>query len=342
MTCRPDIPVGAAPGACGPERPPEHTREYPPERPPVPDLTVDDAVQPFWLRGAPARGRLVRLGPLAQAILGRHADNPPQVNAILGEALALTAGLAAALKYRGSFSLQARGDGALPMLLADCTDDGALRGYARFDEAKLALLGAEPSATRLLGAGYLAFSCETAPEGGGAESDRYQGIVPLEGATLAEITHTYFRTSEQTETAVRTFARVRPEGWRAGALILERVAISGGADAPGAETAEDAWREAVAFASTLTEAEMLDGSLPPRTLLHRLFFDLAPAFAAPRALSYGCRCTRARLAAILAGFSADDLDHMAAPDAATGAGRITMTCEFCNHAFHFPRDAFNA
>lgn len=318
MTDRPDAEVGAEA-----------------DRPPVPRLSVPDAVQPFWLRGAPVRGRLVRLGPLAQAILSRHADNPPVVSAILAEALALTAGLAAALKYEGSFSLQARGDGAVPMLLADCTHEGALRGYARFDAERLAPLGPVPSAARLLGAGYLAFTCDQGPD-----MERYQGIVPLEGASLGEITHAYFRTSEQTETAVRTFAAETPLGWRAAALILERVAITGGENAPDPEAAEDAWRAAVAFVATLSAGEMLDEALAPRALLGRLFHELAPAFAEPRALSFGCRCTRARLAGILAGFSADDLDHMAEPDAGFDAGRITMTCEFCNHGFHFPRAAF--
>jgi molecular chaperone Hsp33 len=326
MSSRPDMPVGADMS----------------DRPPVPELSVDGAIQPFWLRGAPVRGRLVRLGPLAHAILSRHPDNPPVVSAILAEALALTAGLAASLKYQGSFSLQARGDGAVPMLLADCTEAGALRGYARFDAAKLALLDPEPSAARLLGAGYLAFTCETKLEGGGPDMDRYQGIVPLEGATLGEITHTYFRNSEQTETAVRTFARHGVRGWRAGALIMERVAIAGGADAPDPDAADEAWRTAVAFVATLASDEVLDDGLPPQMLLRKLFFELSPSFAEPRPLSYGCRCTRSRLAGILAGFSDDDLDHMAEPDPDLAAGRITMTCEFCNHAFHFARDSFAA
>lgn len=324
MNDRPDTPVGA-PSAGTPD-----------DRPPVPLLSVDAAVQPFWLRAAPVRGRLVRLGPLADAILARHPDNPPVVATILAEALALTAGLAAALKYEGSFSLQARGDGAVPMLLADCTHDGALRGYVRFDAEKLARVGDQPSAARLLGAGYLAFSVDQGPE-----MDRYQGIVPLEGATLAEITHAYFRNSEQTETAVRLFAAHTGSGWRSGALILERVAMVGGVDAPEAAAAEDAWRAAVAFLATLDAAEILDDGLPAQMLLRRLFHELSPAWAEARALSYGCRCTRSRLAGILAGFNDDDLDHMAEPDPELAAGRITMTCEFCNHAFRFDRAAFS-
>ncbi|MDU7522703.1 MAG: Hsp33 family molecular chaperone HslO, partial [Roseomonas mucosa] len=96
------------------------------DRPPVPDLVVPRGVQPFHLANRPVRGRLVRLGPLAEALISRHAY-APDVARLLGQSLALTAGLAAALKFRGSFSLQAKGDGPVGMLLADCTDTGSLR-----------------------------------------------------------------------------------------------------------------------------------------------------------------------------------------------------------------------
>jgi molecular chaperone Hsp33 len=308
-------------------------------RPDVPDITTDGAVQPFWLRGAPARGRFVRLGKLADAIITRH-DNPDAVNALLAQALALTAGLAAALKFTGSFSFQARGDGAVSMLLSDCTDHGALRGYARFDAEKFAALPEGASAARMLGGGYLAFTCDAKSSSGGPDKDRYQGIVPIEGATLAEITQSYFRNSEQTETAIKTAAARTPQGWRGAALILERVAMMGGIDAPDAETANEAWRTAAILAGTATDAEMLDDALPPQMLLRRLFFEVSPAYSEPRSLSFGCRCTRTKLSGILEGFGKDDLDHMAEEDSTMEGGRITMTCEFCNHAFAFPRAAF--
>lgn len=308
-------------------------------RPDVPDLTIDGAVQPFWLRGAPARGRFVRLGKLADAILTRH-DNPDAVNAQLAQALALTAALAAALKFTGSFSFQAQGDGAVSMLLADCTEAGALRGYARFHADKFAALPNGASAARMIGGGFLAFTCDAQASSGIPDKDRYQGIVPIEGATLAEITQNYFRNSEQTETAIKTAAARTAQGWRGSALILERVAMMGGVDAPDAETANEAWRTAAILAGTATDSEMLDDALPPQMLLRRLFFEVSPAYADPRPLSFGCRCTRGKLQGILEGFGKDDLDHMAEEDSAMEGGRITMTCEFCNHAFAFPRAAF--
>src|ERR1700722_18735972 len=133
-----------------------------PARPPVPDIVVPRGVTPFYLPHRPVRGRLVRLGPLADALLTPH-DNQPVGTPPSGEALALAAALSGALKFRGSFSLQAKGDGPVTMLLADCTDTGALRGYARAQPEKLeALLRTDPSpaAGQLLGGGYLAFTVD--------------------------------------------------------------------------------------------------------------------------------------------------------------------------------------
>ena len=299
-------------------------------RPDVPDIVVPRGITPFYLPGRPVRGRLVRLGPLADALLTRH-DNHPVVTALTGQALALTAALATALKFRGSFSLQAKGDGALPMLLADCTESGALRGYARADADKLAALLAsepEPSAAALLGQGYLAFSVDQGPD-----RERHQGIVSIEGEGLADMALHYFETSEQLQCTVRLACARTPLGWRAGALILERVARDGGLDPEMDEDAQaESWRTATALAATLKESELLDDTLQPDRLLYNLFGTEGVAADRNRALAYGCRCSRARLSGILETFPVDDLDHMAV------GGDIVMTCEFCNLDFRFGRD----
>jgi molecular chaperone Hsp33 len=163
--------------------------------------------------------------------------------------------------------------------------------------------------------------------------DRHQGIVAIEGRTLADMALHYFETSEQLACALRLACAKGPEGWRAGALILERVAGAGGVDADlDQEAQDDAWLAATAIAGTLTEEELLDEAIAPERLLHRLFATEGVAVDQSRALAYGCRCSRARLTGILEGFSPDDLDHMAVE------GRIVMTCEFCNYDFRFGRD----
>ena len=298
-------------------------------RPDVPDIVVPRGVVPFFLPGRPVRGRLVRLGPLADALLTRHA-NHAVVTALTGQALALVAALSSALKFRGSFSLQAKGDGPLSMLLADCTDAGALRGYARAAPDRLRELLATdptPSATALLGAGYLAFTVDS-----GTARERHQGIVTIEGSNLADMALHYFQTSEQLRCAIHLACAQGPSGWRASALILEKIAGAGGVD-PDMDPAdaEEHWRTATTLAATVSDAELLDDTLQPERLLYRLFHTEGVATDRARALAYGCRCSRQRLAGILEGVPAGDLDHMAVD------GDIVMTCEFCNFDFRFPR-----
>ena len=297
-------------------------------RPDVPDIVVARGITPFHLPGRPVRGRLVRLGPLADALLTRH-DNHPAVIRLAGEALALAAALAAALKFRGSFSLQAKGDGAVTMLLADCTEAGALRGYARAEPTKLAAVleaDAAPTAAALLGQGYLAFTVDQGPD-----RERHQGIVSIEGNGLADMALHYFRTSEQLQCALRLACEKTLAGWRASALILERVASDGGIEGSSTEDDDEAWRAATILAATVTDAELLDDALPSDHLIWRLFSEEGVAADRPRALAYGCRCSRSRLSEILEGFGPEDLDDMAV------SGDIVMTCEFCNLDFRFER-----
>ena len=298
-------------------------------RPPVPDTVVPRGVTPFFLPNQPVRGRLVRLGALADALLTRH-DQHPVVSALTGQALALAAALSTALKFQGTFSLQAKGDGPVKLLLADCTDTGAVRGYAQTDPARLdALLASDPapSAEALLGKGFLAFTVDP-----GDGRDRHQGIVNIGGPSLAAMALHYFDTSEQLRVLVHLACQPTEDGWRAGAFVLEKIAGAGGMDPTTSEAEqEEQWRTAVALTATLTDSELLNDRLDPERLLYRLFHAEGVAVDLARSLSYGCRCSRARLAGILEAFSEEDLDHMAKD------GDIIMTCEFCNHEFRFPR-----
>jgi molecular chaperone Hsp33 len=141
-------------------------------------VLVGDGVLPFEVRPLGVRGRVVRLGPVVDDILHRH-DYPPQVSALLGEAVALTAMLGTAMKFDGRFILQTKTDGAVDMVVADYVSPGGIRGYARFDGARVkALVG--PSPATLLGKGYLAMTVDQ-----GLDMDRYQGIVALEENGMA-------------------------------------------------------------------------------------------------------------------------------------------------------------
>jgi molecular chaperone Hsp33 len=154
----------------------------------------------------------------------------------------------------------------------------------------------------------------------------------LTGDSLADIALHYFATSEQFPVWLRLASAHTPAGWRASALVLEKIAGGGGIDPDLNEAAqEESWRTATLLAATVTDAELLGDALAPGRLLFNLFHSEGVATGWPRALAYGCRCSRQRLSGILEGLDNDDLDHMAAD------GDIVMTCEFCNVDFRFAR-----
>ncbi|MDR6183160.1 Hsp33 family molecular chaperone HslO [Asaia bogorensis] len=285
----------------------------------VPDLVISHGITPFHLAKRPVRGRLVRLGKLADIMLTRH-DIPDEGRILAGEALSLVAGLSAGLKFKGSFSLQIKANGPVSMLVTDCTDAGELRFYLRSPDTL-----ETGSARSLLGEGYFAFTIDQ-----GAHTERHQGIVALEGETLADMAMHYFATSEQHQCWMRLYCEKTPDGWQAGALLLEKIAEEGGISS-GADSDEDAWETASVLGNTLTSAELFDPKLSATTLIERLFGSQDVIVDRPRAVSLGCRCNRARLASVLSTFPEDDLDHMAEE------GQITMNCEFCNVGFRFDR-----
>ncbi len=281
------------------------------------------------------RGRLVRLGPALDRIL-EPLRYPPPVAEILAECITMASVLATGLKYEGVFTLQTTGDGPVGTMVADVTNDGALRGYARFDADRLAETtnGAVGSVPRLLGAGHMAFTVDQGPD-----TERYQGITELTGATLADCAHTYFRQSEQLETAIaiRALAREDDTGFAAGgracALVLQHLPTdtpSGSAEARTRDEAEDeAWRRAVILMSSLTAAEMLDPDLPPRDLLYRLFHQEGIRVYRPKPLAQGCRCSRDRVASTLRMLARSEVDEM------SDDGTVTVTCEFCKADYVF-------
>jgi len=301
----------------------------------MPDIIADDLVQPFQIDRSGLRGRLVRLGPVLDEILTRH-DYPEPVALMLGEAIALAAALAGALKYDGVFTLQTRGDGPIRLLVADVTSAGAIRGYAQYDAERLAKAieaapagasGLGDSVPRLLGAGHLAFTVDQ-----GEHTDRYQGIVELQGATLAECAHHYFRQSEQVEAGLKVAVARCPDDsgiarWRGGSLMIQRLPPEG--DAARRDAAEDGWRRAVILMSSSTSRELVDPGLAPEALLFRLFHEDGVRAYRRHDLMARCRCSRERVETVLRMMPADELATMKID------GHIIVTCQFCSAAYDF-------
>jgi molecular chaperone Hsp33 len=299
------------------------------------NIPADDLILPFQAEQADVSGRLVKLGPVVDTILSRH-DYPEAVSQLLGEAVALTALLGAALKFEGKFILQASTDGPVDLLVADYQVPGGLRGYARFSPEKVAAL---PPDGRLLGEGHLAMTIDR-----GLDTERYQGVVPLEGDSLTEAADTYFRQSEQLPTFIRlAVARHyrpgnqggRPWTWRAGGLLVQKLTREGGrGPAREAAFAEEDWTRARTLAETVEDHELLDPLLPPDRLLYRLFHEeQVRAFRAVPLESY-CSCSRGRVEELLKRFSAEDLADMVVD------GEVWVTCEFCNSRYRFDPASF--
>ncbi len=289
---------------------------------PIPAAPNADFVQPFQIEGHGVRGRLIRLAGVADEIIRKHAY-PEPVARLLAQMMTLAATLAAALKYEGVFTLQTKGDGPIKLMVADMTSAGAMRGYAQFDAAAVAALPAgKLTVPRLLGAGYLAFTVDQ-----GEDTDRYQGIVELEGASLVDCIHHYFRQSEQLQAGFKLAVEHGPAGWRAAAIMLQRLPAEETDEA--IEDADDAWRRAMIMLASCTDEELLSRDLPINDLLYRLFHEDGVRVFAGHGLHAQCRCSRERVESVLRVMSADDIAHMEQD------GTIEVVCEFCNNRYEF-------
>jgi molecular chaperone Hsp33 len=296
----------------------------------------DDQVLPFRLDALGVRGRAVRLGPLLDAVLSRH-DYPEAVAALLGEAMVLAATLASALKYDGIFTLQLRGDGPVRLVVTDITSDGDVRGYAQYDAAQVnsALAGRSESALdgvvpHLCGKGSMAFTVDQGPG-----TERYQGVVALEGATLADCAHHYFRMSEQIETGIKLAVERVDSGertqWRAAGLMVQQMPSTEVHADIDADEREERWRKAVVLLGSARAEEMLAATLPTERLLFRLFHEDGVRVFRRRRLGDRCRCSRARVDSVLRAIPRAELEDLRVPE----TGDVVVTCEFCSRSYAY-------
>jgi molecular chaperone Hsp33 len=302
-------------------------------------IPSDDLILPFQADQADVFGRLVKLGPVLDTILSRH-DYPEPVSKLLGEAVALTALLGAALKFEGKFILQASTDGPVDLLVADYQVPGQLRGYARFSAERVAELeDGDRDLSELLGQGHLAMTIDR-----GSDTERYQGVVPLEGESLTEAADTYFRQSEQLPTFIRLAVAKHYRGgqgggrgwtWRAGGLLVQKLTSEGGHGGAGdTSLAEEDWMRAKLLAETVEDHELLDPLLPADRLLYRLFHEERVRACQAVALETYCSCSRDRVEELLRRFTSEDLKDMVVD------GEVWVTCEFCNSRYRFDADSF--
>lgn len=286
---------------------------------------VDTAIG-FIIPGRHVRGRLARLGPVLDQILANHGY-PPSMERVLAEALVLTALLGSTLKEReGQLTLQAQAEGAVIDLMVCDYRDGELRGYLRYDADRLAEAPADPSLFALFGKGYLAITFDQMVTG-----ERYQGIVPLEGASLAEAAENYFAQSEQIPSLVRLAVSRGADGSHAAAGLLMQHLPEGeeGRARLHSQLDHPEWEAVHALASTVTGDELLDRDLSFETLLWRLFAEEGEVrVLTPVHYSRGCRCDLGYIRSVLARFPDEDRTEMVGDD-----GLIQVDCAFCAKRF---------
>ena len=273
-----------------------------------------------------ARGRIARLGPSLDAILANHGY-PPVIEQLLAEALALTALLGSLLKDPGGqMTLQAQTEnGIIDLLVCDYLG-GQLRGYVRHDPERLAEAGPNPTLFSLFGRGYLAITFDQP-----ASEERYQGIVPLEGESLAQAAESYFTQSEQIPSIVRLAARKGESGWVAGGLLFQHLPEGEeGRDRLHTRLDHPEWPHVAILAGSVKGEELTDPALPLEDLAWRLFHEEEEVRTLePVALVRGCRCDPDYVRSVIARFPPDERAAMVGDD-----GFIRVDCAFC--ATDFP------
>jgi molecular chaperone Hsp33 len=288
-----------------------------------------DCLHRFDFEQLPIRGLLIHMDASWRALL-EHRDYPTAVRDTLGETVLASALLAATIKFKGQLTLQIKGDGPMPLLVAQCTDGLGVRGLARFRQAP-EVMETQVDVAALVGEGQLTVTIESEDL-----QQRYQGIVPIEGTSLARCIETYFEQSEQLPT--RLWLRADENG--VAGMLLQRLPTPKLLDDASTEVdaeerarkrdeiLDDGWRRVQLIADTLKPEELR--GLTDREILRRLFheddlrlFDSAPVF-------FKCRCSRERVMAMLYSLGADEISSVLSEQ-----GKVEVHCDFCNRGYVF-------
>ena len=276
------------------------------------DLPDTDFTQRFIFDENDARGELVSLERSYAEVLAKH-PYPEPVAQLLGELMAAASLLVGTMKFDGLLILQARSEGPVPMLMIECTSDREIRGLARFDAASIA-----PDATLadLLPNGVLAITIDP------TVGKRYQGIVDLNGETLADCFTNYFVMSEQVPTRFWLVA----DGKRARGMFLQQLP---GDKIKDEEERVDSWNTLLALGDTLKAEELL--GLDNETILHRLYHEETVRLFDDETVEFKCSCSRERSGNALTSLGLEDAQNLVAEH----GGHIEIDCQFCNERYLF-------
>jgi len=273
-----------------------------------------DSLQRFLFEEAPVRGAVVALEDTWRQVLSRHSY-PPPVRTLLGELMAAAALLGANLKFDGSLILQMHGTGVLRLVVVECSHDRTLRATAKWDGVP----GATQTLQQLLGEGGR-FVVTLEPKAD--KSQAWQGIVALEGDSVAAMLENYMRYSEQLDTRIILAA----DTGRAAGLLLQRL--------PDGQGDPDGWNRAQSLAETLSATELL--TLEPLQILHRLYHEETVRVFDAESVAFACTCSRERVGEMLKMLGVQE-----ASDILLEQGSIEIGCDFCNQRYVFDEDEVN-
>ncbi|QXI28276.1 Hsp33 family molecular chaperone HslO [Pseudomonas vanderleydeniana] len=276
------------------------------------DLPDTDYTQRFIFDDSDTRGELVSLERSYAEVLAKH-PYPQPVAQLLGELMAAAALLVGTLKFDGLLILQARSEGAVPLLMVECSSEREIRGLARYEAEQIAP-GA--SLAELMPNGVLALTVDP------VKGQRYQGIVDLDGATLSDCFTNYFVMSQQ----VGTRFWLNADGQRARGLLLQQLPADRIKDE---EERAASWQHVTALAGTLKAEELL--GLDNETVLHRLYHEEAVRLFENQPLRFHCSCSRERSGNALVSLGLEDAQQLVAER----GGAIEIDCQFCNQRYLF-------
>jgi len=272
-------------------------------------MAQHDQLHRYLFENYAVRGELVTVSGSLQHILENH-DYPQPVKMILGELLVATSLLTATLKFAGDITVQLQGDGPMSLAVINGNNRQEMRGVARVqgevpDNADL---------KTLIGNGYLVITI--APE----EGERYQGVVGLEGDTLAECLEDYFMRSEQLPTRLFIRTGVVDGKAAAGGMLLQVL--------PAQDTQANDFEHLATLTDTIKLEELT--TLPANDVLWRLYHEEEVTLYDPQDVVFKCTCSRERCAGALRTLPDEEIDSILAEE-----GEIDMHCDYCGNHYLF-------
>ena len=271
--------------------------------------TQADITRKFIFEDADIRGETVGLSKTCKDILANH-QYAPSVERLLCEFMSAATLLSTTIKFEGLLILQARSEGEIPIIMAECSSERKVRAIARGAE-----LASSDHFQTLLSNGQLAITID--PRVGNA----YQGIVPLDGDNLAQCLESYFAQSEQLATRIW----LASEGNDCGGLLLQQLPAQIEQDS---QQRADQWQHVCQLADTVRPEELLE--LDSADLLFRLYHQEKVRLFEARNVEFQCSCSWQRSGAALATLPRTELADMLEEQ-----GQIEVNCEFCNHNYKF-------